>query len=75
MVGSFTLGFDFEVVNNDAVELLIGFILRTLATAGCVCCNSPLVRFCGATYEVTLAPSFGTADHPTFSPRFFSTCL
>jgi multisubunit Na+/H+ antiporter MnhG subunit len=32
MVGSFTLGFNFEVVNNDAVELLIGFILRTLAT-------------------------------------------
>jgi hypothetical protein len=31
MAGSFTLGFNFEVVNNDAVDLLIGFIW-TLAT-------------------------------------------
>jgi hypothetical protein len=31
MAGSLTLGFDFEVVNNDAVDLLIGFIW-TLAT-------------------------------------------
>ena len=31
MAGSFTLGFDVEVVNNDAVDLLIGFIW-TLAT-------------------------------------------
>jgi len=30
MAGSFTLGFDVEVVNSDAVDLLIGFI-RTLA--------------------------------------------
>jgi hypothetical protein len=32
MAGSFTLGFDFEVVNDDAADLLSGFILRTLAT-------------------------------------------
>jgi hypothetical protein len=31
VAGSFTLGFDIEVVNNDAVDLLIGFIW-TLAT-------------------------------------------
>jgi hypothetical protein len=31
MAGSFTLGFDVEVVNNDAVDLLSGFIW-TLAT-------------------------------------------
>jgi hypothetical protein len=31
MTGSFTLGFGVEVVNNDAVDLLIGFIW-TLAT-------------------------------------------
>lgn len=31
VAGSFILGFDVEVVNNDAVELLIGFIW-TLAT-------------------------------------------
>src|SRR5882724_6934001 len=28
MAGSFTLGFDVEVVNNDAVQLLIGFMWR-----------------------------------------------
>jgi len=28
MAGSFTLGFDVEVVNNDAVDLSIGFIWR-----------------------------------------------
>jgi hypothetical protein len=32
MAASFRLGFDFEVLNNDAVDLLTGFILRTLAT-------------------------------------------
>ena len=31
VAGSFTLGFDVEVVNNEAVDLLIGFIW-TLAT-------------------------------------------
>jgi hypothetical protein len=31
MAGSFRLGFDVELVNNDAVDLLIGFIW-TLAT-------------------------------------------
>src|SRR6266550_2610970 len=31
MAGSFALGFDVEVVNNDAVDLLVGFIWR-LAT-------------------------------------------
>jgi len=31
VAGSFTLGFDVEVVNNDAVDLLIGF-MWTLAT-------------------------------------------
>jgi len=31
MAASFTLGFDVEVVNNDAVDLLIGF-MWTLAT-------------------------------------------
>jgi hypothetical protein len=31
VAGSFTLGFDVEVVNNDAVDVLIGFIW-TLAT-------------------------------------------
>ena len=31
MAGSFTLGFDFEVVNNDAVDPLVDFI-RALAT-------------------------------------------
>jgi hypothetical protein len=28
MVGSFKLGFDVELLNNDAVELLIGFISK-----------------------------------------------
>jgi len=28
MAASFPLGFDVEVVNNDAVDLLIGFIWR-----------------------------------------------
>jgi hypothetical protein len=28
MAGSFTLGFEVEVVNNDAVDLSIGFIWR-----------------------------------------------
>jgi len=28
MVGSFTFGFDVEVVNNDAADLSIGFIWR-----------------------------------------------
>jgi len=31
MAGSFTFGFDVEALNNDAVDLLIGFI-STLAT-------------------------------------------
>jgi hypothetical protein len=31
MAASFTLGFDVELVNNDAVDLLIGFMCR-LAT-------------------------------------------
>jgi hypothetical protein len=29
--GSLMLGFDFEVVNNDAVDLVIGFILTLAA--------------------------------------------
>jgi len=49
MAGSFTLGFDVEVVNNDAGDLLIGSILDT-SDAGRVCRNSALVRFCGTTY-------------------------
>jgi len=31
MAGSFTLGFDVELVNNDAVDLLVDFMWR-LAT-------------------------------------------
>jgi len=31
MAASFPLGFDVEVVNNDVVDLLVGFI-QTLAT-------------------------------------------
>ena len=69
VAGSFTLGFNVEVVNNDAVDLSVGFILDT-TDAGCVYRNSALVRFCGATYEVMLAPSFGIGDNPTFSAAF-----
>ena len=43
--------------------------------AGCVCCNSALVRFCGATYELTLAPSFRIGCHPTFSAAFLDISL
>ena len=50
------LGFDVEVVNNDAVDRFIAFIEET-TDASRVCRNSALVRFCGATYEVMLAPS------------------
>jgi hypothetical protein len=56
MAGSVRLGFDVEVVNNDAVDLFIGFIEET-SDAVAFCRNSALVRFCGATYEVMLAPS------------------
>ena len=31
---------------------------------------SALVRFCGATYELTLAPSFRIGGHPTLSAAF-----
>ena len=43
--------------------------------AGCVCRNSALVRFCGATYELTLAPSFRIGDDPTFSAAFLDISL
>src|SRR2546421_3726602 len=36
---------------------------------------SPLVRFCGATYELTLAPSFRIGDCPTFSAAFLDISL
>src|SRR4026208_2190845 len=36
---------------------------------------SALVRFCGATYELTLAPSFKIGDHPTFSAAFLDISL
>jgi hypothetical protein len=36
---------------------------------------SALVRFCGATYELTLAPSFRIGDHPTFSAAFLDISL
>src|SRR5712672_2685095 len=65
MDGSLTLGLDVEVVNNDAVAFLIGFMMDT-SDAGYVCRNSALVGSCGETYEVTLAPSFGIADYATF---------
>ena len=34
-----------------------------------------LVRFCGTTYELTLAPSFRIGDHPTFSAVFLDISL
>ena len=34
-----------------------------------------LVRFCGATYELTLAPSFRIGDYPTFSAAFLDISL
>jgi hypothetical protein len=43
--------------------------------AGRVCCNSALVGFCGATYELTLAPPFRIGCHPTFSAVFLDTSL
>jgi hypothetical protein len=36
---------------------------------------SALVRFCGATYELTLAPSFRVGDYPTFSAAFLDSSL
>src|SRR5258708_1737302 len=36
---------------------------------------SALVRFCGATYELTLAPSFRIGDYPTFSAAFLDITL
>ena len=36
---------------------------------------SALVRFCGATYELTLAPSFRLGDYPTFSAAFLDISL
>jgi hypothetical protein len=36
---------------------------------------SALVRFCGATYELMLAPSFRIGDHPTFSAAFLDISL
>ena len=36
---------------------------------------SALVRFCGATYELTLAPSFRIGDYPTFSAAFLDISL
>ena len=69
------LGFDVEVVANDAVNLLIGFMLET-SDDGCVCRNGALVRFCAATFDLTLPPSFGIGDHPTFSDELLSAaCL
>ncbi len=58
MAASFTLGFDVEVVNNDAADLLVDF-MWTLATPVASAAISALVRFCGATYEPMLAASFG----------------
>jgi hypothetical protein len=74
MAGSFTLGFDVEVVNNDAVDLLIGFI-RALATLVASAAISALVRFCGATYRLTLAPSFRIGHYPTFCAVFLDISL
>jgi hypothetical protein len=68
------LGFDVEVVANDAVSLLIGFMLET-SDDGCVCRNGALVRFCAATYELTLPPSFGIGDYPTSSAVFLDISL
>jgi hypothetical protein len=34
-----------------------------------------LVRFCGATYELTLTPSFRIGDYPTFSAVFLDISL
>ena len=39
----------------------------------CVGYNSALVGFCGATYEIVLAPSFGIGGNPTFSAAFLDT--
>ena len=36
---------------------------------------SALVRFCGATYELTLAPSFGIGGYPRFSAAFLDISL
>ena len=33
------------------------------------------MRFCGATYELTLAPSFRIGCHPTFSAAFLDISL
>jgi hypothetical protein len=54
--GSFTLGFDVEVVNNDCGT--VDRLHRETSDAGCVCRNCASVGFCGATYEVVPAPPF-----------------
>jgi hypothetical protein len=80
MADSLTLGFDVEVVNNDAVDLLIGFIWR-LATPVASAAIGALVIFCGLSSSLALANNIciriacyaavvlvaipTTANHPT----------
>jgi hypothetical protein len=50
MAGSFTLGFDVELVNNDAVGLSVDF-MRGLGTPVASAAIGALVRLFGTTYR------------------------
>src|SRR4029077_2004808 len=75
-------GSSYEDHNNKCKQTLFHnctsifiFFHGDTSDAGCVCRNSALVRFVGATYELTLAPSFGIGDYATFSAAFLDISL